>query len=221
MSTSSSSSPTGRAPSRPDGEISRARILDAAERLLAERGYVGTSIAAISRESGLPASSIYWFFESKQDLTGAVIERAAERFVDGLGESNPKQAAAPEARLSGLMGRALEQSGPQLPEFLRLELLLGLAHDPAGGAILKRLRPRRDRARALFEKAVEGALSALGPERAAGMASELAPLAMSFARGALISSQMEPGSVDLERLREELGVGLLAIAKHRIARESR
>ena len=40
-----------RAPSRVDGEVSRERILDAAEHLLAKRGFSGTGISAISRES--------------------------------------------------------------------------------------------------------------------------------------------------------------------------
>ncbi|MDJ0847723.1 MAG: TetR/AcrR family transcriptional regulator [Myxococcota bacterium] len=206
----------GRAPTRPDGELSRTRILDAAERLLSERGYAGTSIASISRESGLPASSIYWFFESKQDLTAGVIERAAERFLDGLGESH--RDGAPEERLQRLMQRALGASGHRLPDFLRLELLLGLERDPAPAAVPQRVRSRSERARALFEDAVSGVLSPLGAERAAPLARELAPLAMSFIRGALISEQMDPGSVDLDRLSEEMGAALLAIAKHRLVR---
>lgn len=208
----------GRAATRPDGEISRTRILDAAERLLAERGYAGTSIAAISRESGLPASSIYWFFESKQHLTGSVIARAEERFLDAMEVAC--RAGAPEERLARLMERAFNDSGPRLPEFLRLELLLGLAQDPEGPAIVDHARAQRERSRALVEHAVAGALSSLGPQCAAAVATELTPLAMSFLRGALISSHMEPDSIDLLRLREELGVALLAIAKHRTVGES-
>ncbi len=216
MSSPSASQP-GRAASRPDGELSRARILDAAERLLSERGYAGTSIAAISRESGLPASSIYWFFESKQDLTAGVIERAAERFLDDLGESH--RAGVPEERLQRLMQRALGQSGRRLPDFLRLEVLLGLERDPADPALQQRMHSRSVRARALFEDAVSGVLSPLGPERAEALAQDLAPLAMSFIRGALISDQLEPGSVDLDRLAGEMGASLLAIAEHRLAQE--
>ncbi len=216
MSSPSSAQP-GRAPSRPDGEISRNRILDAAERLLAERGYAGTSIAAISRESGLPASSIYWFFESKQDLTAGVIERAAERFLDDLGESHREGPA--EERLERLMRRALRQSGPRLPEFVRLELLLGLERASADPEIPQRIRSGSARARALFADAVTGALSSLGPQQAALMAEELAPLALSFIRGALISQQMEPGSVDLDRLSGEIAAALRAIAEHRLAQE--
>src|SRR6266496_2327682 len=55
---------------------SQDRILDAAERLVAERGYTAASISLISKASGLPASSIYWHFGSKEGLLAAVVERA-------------------------------------------------------------------------------------------------------------------------------------------------
>ncbi|OOK81536.1 bacterial regulatory s, tetR family protein [Mycobacterium kansasii] len=61
---------------RADGELSRARILDAATEIAAERGYEGTSIALVSAKCGLPASSIYWHFKDKDDLIAAVIERS-------------------------------------------------------------------------------------------------------------------------------------------------
>ena len=66
---------------RADGEQSRARILDAATEIAAERGYEGTSIGAVSAKCGLPASSIYWHFKDKDDLIAALEKtaRQAER----------------------------------------------------------------------------------------------------------------------------------------------
>src|ERR1700758_2325317 len=61
---------------RADGELSRERILDAATEIAAERGYEGTSIGLVSKNCGLPASSIYWHFKDKDDLMAAVIERS-------------------------------------------------------------------------------------------------------------------------------------------------
>ena len=61
---------------------SRERILDGAEKLLAERGYAAASIALIAKTSGLPASSIYWHFDSKENLLAAVVERGARRWLD-------------------------------------------------------------------------------------------------------------------------------------------
>ena len=64
-----------------DGELSRVRILDAATEIAAERGYEGTSIAAVSAKCGLPASSIYWHFKDKDDLIAAVIERSFQNWL--------------------------------------------------------------------------------------------------------------------------------------------
>ncbi len=60
-----------------DDELSRNRILDAAAEIAAERGYEGTSIAAVSAKCGLPASSIYEHFKNKDDLIAAAIEHSS------------------------------------------------------------------------------------------------------------------------------------------------
>jgi AcrR family transcriptional regulator len=62
---------TGR---RPGASSSREAILDAARRLFAERGYVGTSMRAIGSEAGVDAALIVHFFGSKAGLLGAAIE---------------------------------------------------------------------------------------------------------------------------------------------------
>lgn len=56
---------------------SRERILDATIEITSRRGYHGTSTAAVSKRSGLPASSIYWRFKNKDDLIAAVIQRTS------------------------------------------------------------------------------------------------------------------------------------------------
>ena len=204
----------GRAASRLDGERSRERILDAAEALLAEKGYAGTGIAAISRASGLPASSIYWFFRSKQDLVAAVVQRATERFLDGFGASHRE--GAPESRLQRFIARALEQSGERLPEFARLEMLLALERGAADPQLLENLRRGRERAQQLLQDALEGSFSRFG-ERAEALAEELSPLAMAFAHGVLVARELGLERIDLSRLVQELEVAMRAIAEHRLA----
>ena len=57
----------------------RGRILAAAARLFAERGYGNVSMPAIAKASGITAGAIYRHFESKEDLFfRAVAERAVE-----------------------------------------------------------------------------------------------------------------------------------------------
>jgi AcrR family transcriptional regulator len=69
---------------RARGYVSRERILDAVAEITAERGYDGTSISLVSERSGLPASSIYWHFENKDQLIAAVIDRSFKRFLEKL-----------------------------------------------------------------------------------------------------------------------------------------
>lgn len=56
----------------------RQRLVDAMADLLWERGYVGTSPAAILERSGVGQGSLYHHFSGKQDLAVAAIEANAE-----------------------------------------------------------------------------------------------------------------------------------------------
>ncbi len=209
----------GRAAARLDGERSRERILGAAERLLAERGFSGTGIAAISRESGLPASSIYWFFSSKEDLTAAVIERAADRWLDAF-TASPGASADAEVDLRHFIERALEQSGSRLPDFMRLQMLLGLEGGEPRSDLLERLRRVRERARRLVSAAIASSLTRRHGARSAEIGEEVARLAMALANGALVDHHMEPEGVDRERLAADLEAAILAIAERRGAGKS-
>jgi AcrR family transcriptional regulator len=51
------------------------KILDAAERLIAEQGYAGTSLRQIIAEAGVNLASVHYHFGSKDELLHAVIQR--------------------------------------------------------------------------------------------------------------------------------------------------
>src|SRR5262245_12203840 len=61
-----------------------AQILDAAERLVQERGFNGFSYADIASELGGTKAALHYHFASKADLGDALIERYAERFFAAL-----------------------------------------------------------------------------------------------------------------------------------------
>ena len=64
---------------------SRARLVDAATRLFAERGYRDTSVQAIGEAAGISRGSVFWHFGSKEGLLWAVVAQAFERWeVDVL-----------------------------------------------------------------------------------------------------------------------------------------
>src|SRR5690242_3205803 len=66
------------------GARSREAVLDAAERLMAEHGYEAATVAALVQEAGIPPSSIYHYFGSKEGVLLAVMERGADRFFTAL-----------------------------------------------------------------------------------------------------------------------------------------
>ena len=58
-----------------DTEQTRSAILDAAERLFAEKGISATTLEAISRTAGVTRGAFYWHFKDKADLMGALCAR--------------------------------------------------------------------------------------------------------------------------------------------------
>ena len=58
------------------------RILEASAKLFGELGYEKTSIRRISKESGMKAGSIYYFFRSKEEILLEVYARGFELMSD-------------------------------------------------------------------------------------------------------------------------------------------
>jgi TetR/AcrR family transcriptional regulator, transcriptional repressor for nem operon len=70
--------------STPGSASTAAQILDAAERLVQERGFNGFSYADIASELGVTKAALHYHFATKSDLGDALIERYAERFFAAL-----------------------------------------------------------------------------------------------------------------------------------------
>jgi AcrR family transcriptional regulator len=65
-------------PRRSEGGIkARGRLLDAAERMFAERGFYGVTTRQVAAGAGVDDALIYYHFKNKSDLFDAVLERRA------------------------------------------------------------------------------------------------------------------------------------------------
>ena len=62
----------------------RDRILDAAARVFAEKGYHSSTIADVVRESGLSVGAIYTYFSGKDELIRLTCDQIAARGLDEL-----------------------------------------------------------------------------------------------------------------------------------------
>jgi AcrR family transcriptional regulator len=72
----------------------RQRLMDAAEQLFADKGFYGVSIAAVANEVGLTKQGILHYFNSKEKLYGAILQRISDDFEEqqrlaGLSSGDP------------------------------------------------------------------------------------------------------------------------------------
>jgi AcrR family transcriptional regulator len=65
----------GAKPGARDAEATRQRILAAAEREFARKGYAGARVDTIAEESGANKGMLYYYFDNKEELYIAVLER--------------------------------------------------------------------------------------------------------------------------------------------------
>lgn len=84
----------------------RERILDATERLIAERGCAGSSIEAIVKAAGVSSVTFYEFFADKEACFAAAFERAVEAGADELARAAPVELSWPERIATGLRALA-------------------------------------------------------------------------------------------------------------------
>ena len=106
----------------------RTQILDAAERLFAERGFRGTSIRAITDLAGANLAAVGYHFGSKAELLAAVVRRAIEPI-------NTAQSAG----LDRLLARTPEPSVADLVEAFVGPLFDEMPAGHEGGARTSRL----------------------------------------------------------------------------------
>jgi AcrR family transcriptional regulator len=183
------------------GEQSRELILDATERLMATRGYAATSISDIRKACGLPPSSIYWHFGSKEGVLAAVMERGADRFFAAIpaGESVEQQLAV-TARLQA-----------DHPDFLRLFYMLSLerSDDPAVAEVVRRVR---DTAIAHFRGGISRLLPANTPsKKAERVITELTAVAVALSDGIFFAEHLETEATDVERMYRRLHQAVAAL----------
>jgi len=63
-------------------EARREQILVGAQRAFARHGYEGATVARLEAETGLSRGAIFNYFENKQALFVALVQRSSDRFVE-------------------------------------------------------------------------------------------------------------------------------------------
>ncbi|MEU3508251.1 TetR/AcrR family transcriptional regulator [Streptomyces longwoodensis] len=209
------SSPKARNKRQQQGDRSREEILDVASRLMATRGYDGTSISALAKSSGLPASSIYWHFGSKEGVLKAVMERGAARFAAETSVDDVPRDRSPREKVTWVLQRAtrlIEES----PEFLRLQMIL-LLSAPTGdaNAAVGQLRQRQ---REGLRDMLALCFAEPGEPAATEIAERLVDLAAATFEGAFLAAQA--GSTAHSRTLAQLVDVLIRMAEDEKSRKA-
>ena len=91
-------------------EAQRATLIDAAADILAESGYGGCSIAAVTARAGVASGSVYTHFRSKAELAAEVFRTIVTREVAAVREAAATGTAADRiaAVIETFAGRALK-----------------------------------------------------------------------------------------------------------------
>ncbi len=193
------------------GEDSREAILRAAAEIVTEHGYSGTTIARITAASGLPASSLYWYFEDKDDLLAAVVETSFREFsadlppLRPLGADRPITTGMRQALVPHL--RALMKG----PVFAQLGLMMTMEERLLGTKPqVTYAQIRKDVMNAL-EDWFAANLQARRPDTPRTLPRDLARIVMAFADGLFIVSRADV-EVDIERYVDTL----MAVLQHAV-----
>lgn len=193
------------------GLQSREVILDTAEKLMGTRGYAATAISDICKACGLPASSLYWHFGSKEGVLAAVLQRGADQFFAAIPtweKATATQEQLPERLLTITSGLLSER-----PEFLRLFYLLSLEHndEPVAG-VLRQIRATAiQRFRDVITHQLPQTLNASQRER---ITNELTAFAVALSDGVFFAVLLEPDTTDAQRLYRRLSQALPALVPH-------
>jgi AcrR family transcriptional regulator len=76
---------------------SRTRLLQAAEKATYLHGFASASIADIAKEASVPVGNVYYYFKTKDQIGGAIVELRVSRFKELLAELG--KAGSPKERL--------------------------------------------------------------------------------------------------------------------------
>jgi TetR/AcrR family fatty acid metabolism transcriptional regulator len=101
----------------------RARILDAAVKVFAERGFFTATVAEIARAAGVADGTIYLYFKSKDDLLLRLFdEKMTDLLTEARAAVDSEGSAAARLRRFIQLHFALVEKNPELASVLIVEL---------------------------------------------------------------------------------------------------
>jgi len=116
------------------GEDRKQSILDAAERLFANKGFSAAGIDEIAREAGIPKSLIYYYFSGKDGILEELFQRFSDQTLEIKRELTAALLGDPKRNLSALMATALDFTREH-GDIMRIMMMEALKPGSAGALL--------------------------------------------------------------------------------------
>jgi AcrR family transcriptional regulator len=91
-------------------------LVSAARDLVYRRGVARTTLADIADAADVPVGNVYYYFKTKDDIVGAVVDAHVEQLKTDIGELERRH-RSPKARLKALVDVVLAERGEVVAEF--------------------------------------------------------------------------------------------------------
>ena len=191
---------------------SRERLLEAAVKVFADRGYQAASVDEIAAAAGLSKGAVYWNFSSKDELFHALLEERIDRQIEETAEilrSAPTDRPIdPEVanRWEDMLGRERELM------LLSQEHWARAVRDPE---LRARYAERQARLRDVLADGLRARVRRTGPPRFSTPAADVATAYLALANGLALQRLVDPEGVPdglLENITSLIYEGLVARA---------
>jgi AcrR family transcriptional regulator len=191
---------------------SRERLLEAAAKVFAERGYQAASVDEIAAAAGLSKGAVYWNFSSKDELFHALLEERIDRRIEETAEilrSAPTDRPIdPEVanRWEDMLGRERELM------LLSQEHWARAVRDPE---LRARYAERQARLRDVLADGLRARVRRTGAPRFSTPAADVATAYLALANGLALQRLVDPEGVPdglLENITSLIYEGLVARA---------
>ncbi len=189
--------------------MTRARILEAAERSFAQQGFDTTSVTFICQLAGVTKGAFYHHFSSKQDLFLELLRRWLEGLDDQITKLRQNTTSIPDQLLSmtNLIQDVLQATEDQFPIYF--EFWIHAMRDPTiRHELINPFYRYQDLFTAMVSKGIsEGTLKDIHPETGA-------KLILAVALGLIIQAMIDQSDDDWGRVTQEcLQILLTGIAE--------
>ena len=181
--------------------VTKEKILASASSLFAEQGYAATSISQIAKRAGVLSGSIYWAFESKEQIFAAVLERASDEWEKKFDFDNIDWSEIP-ADLDEFQHGYMELSEAFIdsPEFVRLLMIVAIERLSGDNQIVIAAQKIRRYWRDYCSKLILLTLKNYREEDIKPIAERISRLVIQLMDGVFLLQNIEQDEIPLEEL---------------------